>query len=124
LRVDHDAFATRGLGKNAYRVWRALHTGVGADHLVDHLGLHPGTVRRLLALLDGHGLGAGEQVTTAHLDAVAVEVGTFGRLERLREQHRLEREERRAVVLPMRGWRSTGARWRRDRIGQAERRAA
>jgi predicted transcriptional regulator len=98
-RAAHDAFFDRsGLGKNAHRVWDMLHGSPGATKksLALSLGLDTRTVAKHLQALQECGLAEADAAhwfpVSRDLDAVAADLGTYGRMVRLDEAHTRERD--------------------------------
>jgi predicted ArsR family transcriptional regulator len=97
--MSHDLWRNRiGLGKNAYRVHRALNGAPGASvkQLAVGLGLDPRTVKNHLDRLHASGLVDQDDdcwfVTRANLDFVAADIGSLGRGEAQRQLHDRQRQ--------------------------------
>jgi hypothetical protein len=94
---QHDAFGARALGKGACWLWGLLlATPRPSAFLAEVTGMDRRTAERKLSRLGEHGLalkvGSGWARLERDLDEVARELGTAGKAERRRDQHRSQRE--------------------------------
>jgi DNA-binding MarR family transcriptional regulator len=103
----HDVWRWAGLGKNGWRIVRALDPehGVAPSQLATALNIHRSTVWRNLAKLAQHHLairdpdGRWRRAKNLDLDQVAQELAVTGTGDRQRKRHRLEQ---------LRHWRKLG----------------
>lgn len=98
IQPDHDIWHQRALGKGCWRTWTTLgvNDGITISDLARQLSTKPRTITERLKRLQRSGMASCSRRCwyriERDLDAVAAELGTLGKLEARKRQHKAERE--------------------------------